>query len=104
MSVSHKTLSIKARVYNQIRKDLYKKTNEDIIYNKLRGLEFITDEQKIELFNKWFDLNKEAHNELNEYKKKRKYKKTIQEDRIKRGVTPKVKMSKEQYQQLQHAI
>ena len=72
-SVSLKTLAIKARVYNQIRTDLYNKK-----------LETISESEKDSLFEKWFGLNKEAHNELNDYKSKRKNKAAIELAREKR--------------------
>lgn len=72
--VALKTLAIKARVYNQIRTDLYKKR-----------LDKITEKEKIAFFDKIFELNREAHNELNAYKAKRQYKEKIHQDRIKRG-------------------
>lgn len=63
INVSLKTMGIKARVTNVIRVDIYNKK-----------LDRINDKEKIELFNKWFSLTKEAHIELNNYKAKRKYK------------------------------
>lgn len=54
-------MGIKARVYNQIRTQLFKKKLEDI-----------TPEEKLAYFNGWFALNQEAHAELNAYKSKRK--------------------------------
>ena len=55
-----KTLAMKARVYNQIRKDLYKKR-----------LDQIKDKEKIEFFDKVFQLNHETHWELIAYARKR---------------------------------
>ena len=89
MSTTLKTLSIKARVYNQIRVDLYKKR-----------IDQISSTEKIEFFNKIFNLNVEAHNELNAYKQKRKDKKEIYEARVKRGYKFKKKISKEEYQKI----
>lgn len=65
--IALKTMGIKARVYNQIRTDLYKK-----------HLDQISDNEKIEFFNKVFGLNLAAHRELNDYKSKRQYKAEIQ--------------------------
>lgn len=65
--ISLKTMGIKARVTNVIRVDIYNKR-----------LDRINDTEKIEFFNKWFSLTKEAHNELNNYKAKRKYKAKVE--------------------------
>lgn len=81
-----KTMGIKARVYNQIRKDLY----------KLR-LENITPQQKHLFFDQWFSLNQAAHNELNDYKAKRKAKAIINSLRIANGKLPKKKITKQEY-------
>ena len=67
INISLKTLSIKARVYNFIRQSLYKKR-----------IESFTDAQKVEWFNQVFGLNKEAHQELNDYKRKRQNKAEIE--------------------------
>jgi hypothetical protein len=61
--VALKTLAMKARVYNYIRKELYKKKIEDI-----------SAEEKIILFDTIFAMNKESHWELNFYKEKRQTK------------------------------
>ena len=68
IKISLKTLAIKARVYNQIRTDLYDKK-----------LVQIKEEDKVKFFDKWFQLNYDAHWELNNYKKKRKEKARIVE-------------------------
>lgn len=60
INVSLKTMAIKARVYNHIRKTLYKKR-----------LEQIPDSEKLKFFDEIFVLNKDAHWELNDYKQKR---------------------------------
>lgn len=77
--IALKTMAIKARVYNEIRKDLFHKLLEENFYSKYKKYEVLKyevlkDEDKIKLFNKWFELNKEAHRELDAYKSKRKYK------------------------------
>ena len=59
--IALKTLGIKARVYNRVRTYLYKKR-----------LESISEKDKVEFFNELFQLNHEAHWELNNYKQKRK--------------------------------
>lgn len=121
MSVASKTLAIKARVYNQIRTDLYKKLQEDdgspsyrphrdwLVKNK--GYSMLTDKEKLELFDKWFNLNKEAYTELNNYKRKRRINKKKYERRLKDGYfdrkAAKRQKSKEYLElqkQLAHAI
>lgn len=67
INIALKTLAMKARVYNYIRKTLYKKK-----------LEQISDKEKIEIFDKIFAMNFETHWELNAYKNKRSYKAEIQ--------------------------
>jgi hypothetical protein len=81
-----KTLAMKARVYNQIRKDLYKKR-----------LDSFTDKQKVEFFDKVFALNNETHWELLAYKEKRKDAKKLYEERVARGHKFKKKTSKQEY-------
>lgn len=80
-----KTLAMKARVYNQIRTDLYKKK-----------LDQISKEDKIKLFDKIFQLNHITHWELNNYKAKRQYKTEIHQARIDRGYKFKKKQTKEE--------
>lgn len=76
-SIAFKSMSIKARLANLLRKELYEySTNEwDIKY---RGKKKLTDEDKIRLFNLFFVETKAMHNELNAYKEKRQYKAEIQ--------------------------
>lgn len=73
IAISLKTMGIKARVTNVIRTDIYDKRVEQF-----------SDKQKIEYFNKWFSLTKEAHTELNNYKTKRKYKAKVEKLRLER--------------------
>ena len=70
MSTQLKTLAIKARVANHIRKTLYKKK-----------LDQITDQEKISLFNEIYSLNHAMHWELNSYKDKRRDKRELLEKR-----------------------
>ncbi len=88
--IAMKTMAIKARVYNFIRKSLYN-----------QYLENISEKTKIELFDKIFGLNKEAHWELIRYKQKRQDKSELLKQRLaapqtksmekKLGLIPKVK-------------
>lgn len=87
MSTELKTLAMKARVANQIRKTLYKKRVDQI-----------TDKEKIQIFEEIFQLNSLMHWELIAYKRKRQEKKAIYEDRVKRGYDFKKKTSKEDHE------
>lgn len=89
MSVALKTLSMKARVYNQIRTTLYK-----------RNIDTFTPEEKQRIFDEIFGLNAEAHWELINYKSKRKLAKELYEARVKRGYKFKQKTKKEDYEKL----
>lgn len=73
IAISLKTMGIKAKVTNIIRQDIYLKRVEDFSENA-----------KIAHFNNWFKAAKEAHNELNAYKTKRKYKAKIEKLRLER--------------------
>lgn len=92
MSVALKTLSMKARVYNQIRTKLYKKRIEDF-----------SPEEKQKMFDEIFGLNLQTHWELNAYKQKRRDRKALYEARVKRGYKFKKKVSKEDYLKLKTA-
>lgn len=71
INTSLKTMGIKARVTNIIRKDIY-----------LTRVEDFSEKAKVALFNKWFQVAKEVHNELNTYKAKRKYKAKVEKQRL----------------------
>lgn len=86
-SIALKTMAIKARVYNFIRKSLHKKRLEDF-----------NDSQKIQFFDQLFPLNHEAHWELHSYKKKRQRKAAIHKARVERGYRFKKHTSKAQYE------
>lgn len=77
---------MKARVYNVIRKSLYKKS-----------IEKFSLEEKAKMFDEIFGLNAATHWELIAYKQKRQNKAAIQAERLKRGIKPKKKTSKEDY-------
>lgn len=82
-STSLKTMAIKSRVANFIRKALYKKR-----------LEQFSDAEIQVLFSEIHALNFKAHTELNNYKQKRKKKAAVQREREKRGYVKKVKTPK----------
>lgn len=85
--VALKTLAMKARLANYIRKTLYK-----------RKLDAIPDVDKIEIFDQIHSLNLLMHWELRDYKAKRKTKAKIQKLREARGYKPKKKTSKAEYE------
>lgn len=70
MSVELKTLAMKARTYNKIRKALYKKR-----------LEGFTVDEKVKFFNEIFEENHITHWELINYKQKRRDKRDLLERR-----------------------
>lgn len=84
--MNSKTLAIKAKLTNKIRTTLYKKKLSDI-----------SPEDKVKIFDEIFSLNREIHNELNDYKWKRKYKAAIHKARLERGYKWKKKTSKKDY-------
>lgn len=81
--IALKTMAMKARVYNYIRTELYKKK-----------LEQITPAEKQRIFDEIFARNKATHWELNFYKDKREYKENIYQERVKRGYKFKTKTPK----------
>ena len=93
MSTQNKTMAIKARVANHLRKSIYKKNYEDLSLPERESL-----------FKELFEMGKEMHKELSAYKQKRKDKKVIQDARVARGYKPKQKTSKQQWKQMQHVL
>lgn len=79
------TLAIKARLANKVRTLLYKKPID------------ISDKEKLELFQQIYDLNRDVHWELVDYKRKRRRKARIQAERLARGYKPKKKTTLEEY-------
>jgi hypothetical protein len=60
----------------------------------------LTDEQKIELFDKIVQLDREISDELGSYWYDKREKKRINKKRIERGWKPKKKTTKEQYEKM----
>lgn len=87
MSTQLKTLAMKARLANKIRKTLYK-----------RKLDQISDNEKVAIFNDIYAENHLMHWELISYKQKRKKKKAIYDERVKRGYKFKKKTTKEEFE------
>lgn len=94
-----KTLSIKTNLANDIRKLLYKTniTKNNLFQNKKQFKE-LSDLDKINSFEKIWNLTKETNSELHNYKLKRKYKAKIRKEREERGWVPKKKTSLKEYQ------
>ncbi len=80
-----KTLAIKARLANKVRTLLYKKPID------------ISDKEKISLFEQIYNINRDVHWELVDYKRKRKKKARIQAERVARGYKSKKKTTLEDY-------
>lgn len=81
-----KTLAMKAKLANHIRKTFYKRTWESLKTGE-------RDQILLEIFS----LNSQMHSELNAYKAKRKAKKVVQIEREIRGYKRKKKTSLENY-------
>lgn len=71
MSVQLKTMAIKSRLANHIRKTLYKKK-----------IDKISNEDKVKLFDEIFQLNNVMHWELKDYKEKRRDKARLLQQRL----------------------
>lgn len=78
--IALKTMAMKARVANFIRKELYK-----------TRLDQISTLEKIAMFDKIFQMNHEMHYELKAYKWKRETKAERDRLRVERGWKPKIK-------------
>lgn len=85
--IALKTLAMKARVANFIRKELYKEK-----------LENISKDEKIAFFDKVFEMNLTMHNDLRAYKWKREWKADIEKEREKRGYKRKKRTTKQEYE------
>ena len=81
--IALKTMAMKAKVANYIRKSLYKKR-----------LEQISSTDKITIFDTIFQMNHEMHYELKAYKQKRETKAERDRLRIERGWKAKIKSPK----------
>lgn len=110
MSVQNKTMAMKARVANKLRRKFHEMSNipENPYYKKgkkefiRRVKEKIKDKNKIVIFDEIWDAVYEMHTELTAYRHKRKRKAIIEKDRIERGyyITgkgSKKKITKEEY-------
>ena len=91
MSTGIKTLAIKARLANHIRKTFYKRKWEDLKTG-----------ERDQILKEIFDLNHAMHWELNSYKDKRRKKATIHKARVERGYNFKKKTSLKKYKESQN--
>lgn len=87
------TMAIKSRVFNCMRKSLYKKN--------LGELSFLEREK---LFEEFFNMTQEAHISLNNYKAKRKDKRVVQQLRADRGYQPKKRTSLEEWTRMKSEL
>lgn len=87
-----KTLAIKARLANHIRKTLYNKKN----------LEQFNQAEKVDFFNDVWAKYLDMHSELNDYKAKRKAKAEIQRLRKERGYKAKKKSPNPNFKKEEH--
>jgi len=85
-NIALKTLAMKARVYNKIRTFLYKQL-----------LDKIPDQSKIDFFNELFEMNRQTHCELRDYKRKRKDQKKLMLERMAAPPTKSMKKKLRQY-------
>jgi hypothetical protein len=95
------TTMIKAKFSNEVHKLL--EPNINIKGNKRwqnRKAYELTDKQKIEMFDKIVALHKETSSELTSYQFDKREKKRVNNARIERGVVPKTKTSKEDYEKM----
>jgi hypothetical protein len=74
--------------------DCKRQHNENAWSAKLK----LTDQEKIELFDKIEGIYIESSSELASYFYNRSFKKIVQKERVKRGYTPKKKTTKEEYE------
>lgn len=65
-----------------------------------KGKPKLTDQEKIELFDKIEEIYRESSIELTNYYGNRSYKKRVNKQRIERGWEPKKKTSKEEYEKM----
>ena len=75
--IALKTMAMKARLVNFLRTELYEygKTEYEIKY---RGKKPLTNEVKLEIFDKMYSTLIEVSNELSLYKSKRKYRAEVE--------------------------
>lgn len=82
--IALKTLGIKARVSNKLRKDFYNLTDNDFEV-KYKGKKKLSNDEKVKYFDELFKEVKLMHSELNSYKEKRKYKAFINKLRLEKS-------------------
>lgn len=82
-SVSFKTMSMKAKLANFVRTELYPFSDNEFQI-KYKGKKRITDQDKIDFFNKMYPILAEMNHDLSQYKIKRKYKALVQKRREER--------------------
>lgn len=76
-SVALKTMAMKAKLANLIRKELWKFSDNDFEL-KYKGKKPISDQDKIEFFNKIWPVYQYMNAELRAYKDKRRFKAEVE--------------------------
>jgi hypothetical protein len=74
--IALKTMAMKAKLVNFLRTELYEYGNSFEV--KYKGKKPITDEVKLQTFDKMYGMLIDVHNELHLYKRKRKYKSEVE--------------------------
>lgn len=82
-NVSFKTMSMKARLANYIRKNLYEYSTSDFEV-KYKGKKKLGEQDKIRIFDEIWAEYKQMDSDLRNYKEKRRYKAKIQKAREER--------------------
>jgi hypothetical protein len=75
--IALKTMAIKARLVNFLRTELYEYSGNDVQI-KFRGKKPITDELRLQMFDKMYGMLVDVNNELSSYKTKRKYRSEVE--------------------------
>lgn len=97
------TVTIKCTFSNEVHKIL--EPNINLKRNdRWKNKKVFSDKEKLEMFDKIMELHKQTSNALSSYQFDKRQKKRIQKARIERGVLPKKKMTKEQYESSKEAV
>lgn len=75
--IALKTMAMKAKLVNLLRTELYDYSSNDYQI-KYKGKKPITDEVKLQVFDKMHGILVDVNNELSLYKTKRKYKAEVE--------------------------
>lgn len=93
------TTMIKCRFSNDVHKLLEPNLNVKASERwKHRDKYKLSDDQKLEIFDKIIELHSQCSNEIQNYLHKKRKKRRVQKERIERGYVPKKKTKKEDYE------